>query len=162
MNRLAPCLALFAACPAFAAEIVIQQVNLSFSPSSVTVNAGDTVRWVRTSGSHTVTSGSSCTSNGLFSGPLNLTFTSFVWVVPESTAGTTVRYFCSPHCSTMTGTIVVMPLAVPGDLNGDGMVNGADLGILLGAWAQPGPTDLNKDGTTNGADLGILLSRWTP
>jgi hypothetical protein len=41
------------------------------------------------------------------------------------------------------------------------MVNGADLGILLGAWNESGPTDLSGDGTTNGADLGILLGNWT-
>jgi hypothetical protein len=46
-------------------------------------------------------------------------------------------------------------------LDGNGVVNGADLGILLGAWNQPGPTDLSGDGTTNGADLGILLGNWT-
>jgi len=161
MNRLATCLALLAAGPALAAEVVIQQVGLSFSPSSVTVNAGDTVRWVRTSGSHTVTSGSNCTASGLFSAPLNSTSTSFSWVVPASTAGTTIPFFCSPHCSVMTGTIVVRPPAVPGDLDGNGAVNGADLGILLGAWGQPGPTDLSGDGTTNGADLGILLGNWT-
>ncbi|MFM8641821.1 MAG: hypothetical protein ACKOEP_03165 [Phycisphaerales bacterium] len=53
------------------------------------------------------------------------------------------------------------PPAVAGDLDGNGTVNGADLGILLGAWGQPGPTDLSGDGTTNGADLGILLGNWT-
>ena len=52
--------------------------------------------------------------------------------------------------------------AVPGDFNGDGRVNGADLGTLLGNWGLPGPTDLNGDGTTGGADLGILLGSWTP
>ena len=161
MSRLGPFLALLAACPAFAGEVVIQQVNLSFTPSSVTVNAGDTVRWVRTSGSHTVTSGSNCTASGLFSAPLNSTSTSFTWVVPASTAGTTVPFFCSPHCSLMTGTIIVRPPAIPGDLDGNGMVNGADLGILLGAWNESGPTDLSGDGTTNGADLGILLGNWT-
>ena len=161
MRRLAPCLALLAACPAFAAEVVIQQVNLSFTPSSVTVNAGDTVKWVRTSGSHTVTSGSSCTASGLFSAPLNSTSTSFTWVVPASNAGTTVPFFCSPHCSVMTGTIIVRPPAIPGDFDGNGLVNGSDLGTLLGAWNQPGPTDINGDGTTNGPDLGILLGSWT-
>ena len=52
-------------------------------------------------------------------------------------------------------------VADPADLNGDGDVDGADLGLLLGGWEQPGPTDLNGDGTTNGADLGLLLSSWT-
>jgi hypothetical protein len=46
------------------------------------------------------------------------------------------------------------------DLNGDGGRNGGDLGILLGAWGQPGATDLNADGVTNGADLGLLLGNW--
>jgi len=49
----------------------------------------------------------------------------------------------------------------PADLNGDGVVNGADLGILLSAWGQAGPGDLNGDGTVNGADLGVLLSSWS-
>jgi len=48
------------------------------------------------------------------------------------------------------------------DLNGDGVVNGADLGILLGAWGGGGPADLNGDGIVNGADLGILLGAWGP
>jgi hypothetical protein len=50
--------------------------------------------------------------------------------------------------------------AVIGDLNGDGLVNGADLGVLLGNWGTAGG-DLNADGTTDGADLGVLLGNWT-
>lgn len=45
------------------------------------------------------------------------------------------------------------------DLNGDGDVNGADLGLLLSSWGTPA-ADLNGDGTTDGADLGVLLSAW--
>ena len=50
-----------------------------------------------------------------------------------------------------------------GDVNGDGIVNGADLGLLLGAWgpANGSPYDLNHDGVVNGADLGLLLGCWT-
>ena len=53
-----------------------------------------------------------------------------------------------------------------GDLNDDGVVNGADLGLLLGAWgACPGDVpgclgDLNIDGVVNGADLGLMLGAW--
>ena len=53
-----------------------------------------------------------------------------------------------------------------GDLNLDGIVNGADLGLLLGAWgACSGGTpgcigDLNLDGVVNGADLDLLLGAW--
>ena len=49
----------------------------------------------------------------------------------------------------------------PADLNGDGVVDGADLGLLLGAWGTSGPAaDLNEDGTVDGADLGLLLGAW--
>ncbi|MDG1979481.1 MAG: DNRLRE domain-containing protein [Phycisphaerales bacterium] len=49
------------------------------------------------------------------------------------------------------------------DFNGDGAVNGADVGLLLAAWGScPGcPEDLNDDGVVNGADLGLLLVEWT-
>ncbi len=46
------------------------------------------------------------------------------------------------------------------DLDEDGIVSGADLGLLLVGWGQPGPTDLDGDGTTDGADLGLLLAAW--
>ena len=51
------------------------------------------------------------------------------------------------------------------DLNGDGMTDGADLGLLLAAWGDcPAgcAEDLNGDGTVNGADLGLLLGSWGP
>jgi len=50
-----------------------------------------------------------------------------------------------------------------GDLTFNGEVNGADLGLMLGAWgACTGScaSDLNRDGVVNGADLGLLLSAW--
>lgn len=47
------------------------------------------------------------------------------------------------------------------DLNGDDMVDGADLGIFLGAWgATRGAADLNQDGLVDGNDLGLLLGAW--
>ncbi|MCA9284127.1 MAG: right-handed parallel beta-helix repeat-containing protein [Phycisphaerales bacterium] len=53
------------------------------------------------------------------------------------------------------------PVATP-DLDGDGDVDGADLGILLGSWGPCGgcPADLNGDGQVDGADLGTLLAAW--
>lgn len=44
-------------------------------------------------------------------------------------------------------------------LGGDGLIDGADLGVLLSAWGTGG-ADLNGDGATNGADLGVLLGNW--
>lgn len=47
------------------------------------------------------------------------------------------------------------------DLNGDGLVNGADLTILLGDWNAPGgPADINCDDIVDGVDLTILLGAW--
>ncbi|HUU94497.1 MAG TPA: hypothetical protein VM487_02060, partial [Phycisphaerae bacterium] len=53
--------------------------------------------------------------------------------------------------------------AIPGDLNGDGCVDHADLGILLSDWQCTGgdcPGDCDGDGDTDHADLGILLAHW--
>ena len=45
------------------------------------------------------------------------------------------------------------------DLNNDGQVDGADLGLMLAAWDTP-DADLNSDGNTDGADLGLLLAAF--
>jgi len=46
------------------------------------------------------------------------------------------------------------------DLNGDGSVTGADLGILLGDWGQSTASDIDGNGVVDGADLGRLLGAW--
>jgi len=46
------------------------------------------------------------------------------------------------------------------DLDGDGIVDGADLGLLLQQWGSGGSADLNGDGVVDGIDLGILLQQW--
>ncbi|NBX32089.1 MAG: hypothetical protein EBR07_05085 [Planctomycetes bacterium] len=48
----------------------------------------------------------------------------------------------------------------PADLNGDGLVGGADLGIMLASWGSPGPADLDHNGIVGGSDVGILLGNW--
>jgi hypothetical protein len=52
--------------------------------------------------------------------------------------------------------------ACTGDINWDGAVTGADLGLMLSSWGScPGcAEDLNFDGTVNGIDLGMLLGTW--
>jgi len=53
------------------------------------------------------------------------------------------------------------------DLNGDGVVDAADLGALLSQWgscrggSENCPADLNGDGVVDGADLGLLLENWS-
>ncbi len=61
------------------------------------------------------------------------------------------------------------PASVPGspgrcraDLaHGDRRIDGADLAVLLAAWASAGgPADLTCDGAVDGADLSMLLGSW--
>ncbi|MBL9149015.1 MAG: CHRD domain-containing protein [Phycisphaerae bacterium] len=46
------------------------------------------------------------------------------------------------------------------DLDGNGAVDGADLGILLGNWGGTDVGDFDNSGTVDGADLGTLLGSW--
>jgi hypothetical protein len=62
------------------------------------------------------------------------------------------------------GTVTV---TIPGDINGDGTVNGLDLAIMASAWlSTPGMpnwksnADINGDGVVNGLDLGIMAQYW--
>ena len=58
-------------------------------------------------------------------------------------------------------TVNFLPLPNIADINGDGVVDGADLARVLGAWGTSSPGgDLNGDGIVNGADLSILLAFW--
>jgi len=82
--------------------------GMTFSPSTLTINVGDTVKWVCSSSgslSHTSTSGSNCTADNKWnSGNLNPGDT----YSHQFTATGTYPYFCTYHCSYgMVGTITV-------------------------------------------------------
>ncbi|MBX3354313.1 MAG: hypothetical protein KF724_01290 [Phycisphaeraceae bacterium] len=77
------------------------------------------------------TDGSVIIGHGMFTG---------AW---KATLGTT-----PPGC---TGDI-----APPG---GNGVVDGADLAVVLGAWGTSG-ADINGDGNTDGADIALILGNW--
>ena len=49
---------------------------------------------------------------------------------------------------------------IVGDLNGDELVDGADLGLLLANWGGTGLGDLDCTLAVDGADLGELLANW--
>lgn len=55
----------------------------------------------------------------------------------------------------------------PADFNCDGVIDGDDLGTLLGAWGSDGAlpdgrsADLDGNGVVDGGDLGELLGRWS-
>lgn len=57
---------------------------------------------------------------------------------------------------------ITPPPSNPEDINGDGVVDAADLGVLLAAWGSAAAgADVNDDGIVDGSDLGLLLSAWT-
>ncbi|MSR44680.1 MAG: 1,4-alpha-glucan branching protein [Phycisphaerales bacterium] len=54
------------------------------------------------------------------------------------------------------------PTYSPQDLNHDGVVNAADLTVLLSAWGTAGSAaDIDGDGIVAGSDLASMLSAWT-
>jgi hypothetical protein len=53
-------------------------------------------------------------------------------------------------------------VSTPGDLDGDGVVNAADLSILLSAWGGADPNaDIDGNGVVGAADLTVLLGNWS-
>jgi plastocyanin len=88
---------------------------LTFSPQNLTINTGETVQWVWSSGGHSVVSGSSCAADGQFCSPSDTS----CGTAPTSAQGATYShtfstpgtypYFCNVHCGGfgMVGTITV-------------------------------------------------------
>lgn len=93
-------------------------------------------------------------------------------IVPSET--TRIRFVVNdtPNNSTTEAAVDAIRIIATGcapsqptcsaDLNGDGVVNPLDLGAVLAAWEQPGPTDLNGDGITSGPDISAVLGQWGP
>jgi len=59
------------------------------------------------------------------------------------------------------GTLFIECILCPADLDGDLVVGGSDLGLLLAAWgSDDGNADLDGSGEVDGADLGEILAAW--
>jgi plastocyanin len=102
--------------------VMVGMNGLNFMPDPVTINAGDTVKWVWAAAGHTVTSGSNGTPDGAFcndptggtpspgncappGNPTKNAGDTFSFTFP--TAGS-FPYFCRPHAAAgMTGTVTV-------------------------------------------------------
>ena len=61
-----------------------------------------------------------------------------------------------------TTEIASLRIGRPGDLSGDGKVDGEDLSLLLSRWGLPGAGDLDGSGIVDGGDLSQVLSDWGP
>lgn len=55
----------------------------------------------------------------------------------------------------------VLSVTLAGDLNDDGIVDGGDIGLLIGNWGGSGLGDLNGDGNVDAADLGLMLGYFS-
>lgn len=79
----------------------------------------------------------------------------------------TLRYDRGPGVSEAYEAVLFLGprSALPGDANGDGVVNFADLNIVISSFGQTGPPgtlpgDLNGDGAVNFADLNLVLGAF--
>lgn len=62
---------------------------------------------------------------------------------------------------TTVGVVRITTDLCPADVNNDGVIDTADLGILIANFGNPGPLgDINGDGIVDTADLGILISQF--
>jgi plastocyanin len=90
-------LILLAPLTASATDHMVTVKNFEFTPSTLTIQKGDTVIWEWDSGSHTVTSGASSvdsTSGDLFNSPSTSSVTTFQFTFDD--AGD-FPYYCIPH-----------------------------------------------------------------
>ena len=107
--------------PVFAHAVThtVNQVGLTFSPSEITIEVGDTVEWIWDAGSHTVTSGTDLNDPEvglLFDQALNSGSTSFSHTFTQ--VGTQ-DYFCRPHLNFgMTGTVTISAISGVDDTPG--------------------------------------------
>jgi hypothetical protein len=62
-----------------------------------------------------------------------------------------------------TASFTYVEAPCPSDIDGNGAINGGDLGILLLDWGSDSArSDIDGNGIVNGADVGLLLLAWGP
>jgi plastocyanin len=85
--------------------------NMSFDPGFVTINTGDTVKWVWNASHHTVTSGAPGNYSGMFNSGLQNAGGTFSYTFANAGA---FDYYCIPHGEMgMVGNVKVVAVAAP-------------------------------------------------
>jgi plastocyanin len=160
---------------------VAPNFSLTFSPSTVNILVGDTVRWTWAAGGHTVTSGSPCTVDSAYCSPNDTNCstaatsnTGAVYTHTFNQAGT-FSYFCRIHCGFgMTGTVnvtapFVMITSVTHNANGftiSGLTNpNTTITIqsspdLVTQFQSLSPTTANASGVFTFTDMTALPMRF--
>jgi plastocyanin len=127
---------LLAVINAWGQAVVTHNVDLDgqdFVPDITNAKSGDTVNWIWVSGgTHSITSGTPCTSDGTFNQIISAG--TFQYVIPTSFDGA-IPYFCIPHCAFgMTATINVAPFKE--DVDQSGSVGVPDLLGVINGWGN--------------------------
>ena len=77
-----------------------------------------------------------------------------------SFAASAIWEFVSQHA--LDGVLDCVDDSIPGDINGDGFVNGSDIAQVLAYWGSDNvDADVNQDGLVSGPDLTVILGSWT-
>jgi plastocyanin len=101
--------------PALLGRAALYTINVgdfSFSPSTLSAECGDTIRWVWQSGTHSTTSLTIPGCASPWDAPINSTNTTFQMVLPPNCSGS-FDYHCKFHPTQMTGVInVTCPVGI--------------------------------------------------
>ena len=95
------------------------------------------------------------------------------FVLPQTLDGETLAFAGSVSFAVYPGgaaqqefasaEFAIPEIEFPWDIDGNGIIDGADLGLLLLNWDTDNPAaDVNGDGIVDGADLGLVLLNWGP
>ena len=163
---------------------IINTVGSTFSPSSLTINVGDTVTWNNTAGFHNInaTQATFASNPEGFGNSVAAAGWSFQWIF---TLAGTYDYQCDPHAGIgMSGVIIANALPIPGCTNPiacnyDSIANIDDgscvfldnpvLDLTIGTWIfqydwgcdntvqTSNLSSYNANGTANGSSL----SQWS-
>lgn len=89
---------------------VVNVQNYSFSPASISVTVGDTIKWQWLSGSHTTTSTTIPNGAATWDAPLNSSSSTFFYRI---TVPGTYNYKCTPHeLMGMVGSFTASPIGI--------------------------------------------------
>jgi plastocyanin len=94
----------------YANTIDIHAADFSFTPDTVNATVGDTIKWVWVNGTHSTTSTSVPPGTSAWSSPLDVSNTSFIYVL---TVPGTYNFQCNFHFTIgMTGVILANPIGI--------------------------------------------------
>jgi plastocyanin len=133
-------------------NISVGSGGLNFNPSSVSINAGDSVKWTWVANGHTVTSGPSfCSPDNKFCAPSdtncssNPTMSNGATYTHTFTQAGDYPFFCRPHCGAgMLGDITVNAVQIrptANDFDGDGKADLVVFRVTDGNWYESRSAD---------------------